>query len=428
MCLKKSLHNKFVVLALVLVLIVPILVACGKEKVQTRSSTPTITATPIAVPTATPAATPGVTQTATATPTSTEPVKIGAIMPWSGPMAVSGMLADQIIALVEEQLKNTGGILGGREVKFIRRDDRGVVAESAGQATKLALDDKVTIMTLGGVTGASMSAVADVAEELKVPFVGLTAAQNVADKKYSAFLYSYEPAIARIANFLVDVVKPKTVAFLAYDAEDGRMFISGSEGVLGVRDRLKAKGIDILYEQYFSQDALDFSSYLAKIKYLKPDILVCAVNSAGQAVTINKQIMELGGWGSMKYFCCTETGSNPAVVRLPGAVGTYVRVMWLAGSDEPGMKAFEDAYVGKYGRLPDPSLTYFYNDFWTAIKAIELANSDDPEKVAQALRSGNLEWDSAWGPLRIASNGVGEITSMVAQVQEGGKLVKVWSQ
>ena len=38
-------------------------------------------------------------------------------------MAMSGMLADQIIALVEEQVKNMGGILGGREVKFIRGDD-----------------------------------------------------------------------------------------------------------------------------------------------------------------------------------------------------------------------------------------------------------------------------------------------------------------
>ena len=180
-----------VVLAVLNLLLLIVLPACGGgggegEKVPTAN--PTITAT--VGPTATPTATPGVTQTVTPTPTSTEPVKIGVIGPWSGPMAMTGMLADQNIAIVEDQLKNTGGILGGREVQFVRGDDRGVIAESAGQATKLALEDKVTIMTLGGVTGASMSAVADVAEELKVPFVGLTAAHNVADKKYSAFLYS----------------------------------------------------------------------------------------------------------------------------------------------------------------------------------------------------------------------------------------------
>ena len=100
--------------------------------------------------------------------------------------------------------------------------------------------------------------------------------------------------------------------------------------------------------------------------------------------------------------------------------------LWLPGSDEPGMKAFEDAFTQKYGRLPNPTLTYFYNCFWTAIKAIELAGTDDPGKVAEALRSGNLEWDSAWGPLRIGTDGIGQVSMIVAQVQEGGKLVKVW--
>ena len=45
-----------------------------------------------------------------------------------------------------------------------------------------------------------------------------------------------------------------------------------------------------------------------------------------------------------------------AAVKMPSAVGTYTAVMWLPGSDEPGMKAFEDAFMQKYGRLPDSEL------------------------------------------------------------------------
>jgi branched-chain amino acid transport system substrate-binding protein len=343
-------------------------------------------------------------------------------------MAMAGVLADQSIALVEGQVKDMGGILGGREVKFIRGDDGGVTAQSVAQARKLTLDDKVTILTLGGTSAAQFTAVAEVAEELKVPYVAMATIYGVVTKKYSASLYTHEPVIARTANFLIDVVKPKTVAFLGYDAEDSRSLLDGAEGVVGVRDRLKAKGIDIIYEQYFPQDTMDFTPYLTKIKYLNPDILVTWLNNTGQAITIHKQITELGGWGSMKYFASTEVDSAKAVVNIPSSVGTYVSVMWMAGSDDPGMKAFEDAFTQKYGRLPDPALTYYYNCFWTAIKAIELAGTDDPGKVAQALRSGNLEWDSAWGRLRIAPDGRGDVNAMVAQVQEGGKLVKVWPQ
>jgi len=401
-----------------MVLLVPACGGGGKEEVSTP--TPISTATSVATPT------PMQTPTATPTPTPPGPVKIGAIMPWSGAMAMSGLLADQIIALVEEQVKNMGGILGGREVKFVRGDDRGAVAESAAQAEKLILDDKVTILTLGGVSAAHFTAVSNVAEELKVPYVALATIYGVATRKYSACLFYHETTIGGIANFLIDVAKPKTVAYLAYDTEDAHQNLDGVEGVVGARERLKAKGIDIVYEQYFPQGTADFSPYLTKIKYVKPDILVSVLNDVGQAITINKQIAELGGWGSVKYYCATEPGSASTAIKMPSAVGTYVRVLWLAGSDDPGMKAFEDAFKQKYNRQPSADLTYFYNDFWAAIKAIELAGTDDPSKVAEALRSGNLEWDSAWGHLRIGTNGTGDVKGTVVQVQEGGKLTKVW--
>jgi branched-chain amino acid transport system substrate-binding protein len=384
--------------------------------IRTVTVTPTVTITP----------TPTVYSTATVTPTSANPVKIGAVGPWSGSMGMSGVLADQAIALVEWQVKNMGGILGGREVKFIRGDDRGMVAESAGQARRLILDDKVSILTLGGVSAAHFTAVAEVAEELKVPYVALSTVYGVRDMKYCVSLYWHEPVIARITNFIADVVKPKTVAYIAYDQETAHQVLDGAEGIVGARERLKAKGIDIISEQYFPQDTMDFSSYITKIRYLNPDLVVTFFVDTGQAVIISKQIAEQGGWGSMKYYCSTESGSTQAAIKIPSALGTYVSVLWMPGSDEPGMKAYEDAFKEKYGRVPTPDTTYFYNDFWTAIKAIELAGSDEPSQIAVALRSGNLEWDSAWGPMRIGTNGIGEVTPMVAQVQEGPKLVKVW--
>jgi len=422
MCPKRSLWYKFIALALALVLIVPILVACGKEKEKTPTTTPPPTATPGPTPTAT------ATSTAIPTPTPAGPVKIGAIMAWSGPMAISGMLVDPVIAVVEEQVKNMGGILGGREVKFVRGDDRGTVADAVGQAKKLTLDDKVSILTLGGESMAQFTAVADVAEELKVPYVGIASILGVPARKYTVCLFSHETLISRTANFVIDVVKPKTIAWLAYDAEDTHYHLNGVEGVVGCRERWKAKGIDIIYEQYFPQDTMDFTPYLTKIKYLNPDLVVGFFNNDSQSITINKQIMELGGWGSMKYFGATEPSAAKAAIAIPAAVGTYAAVNWLPGSDEPGAKAFEDAFMQKYGRLPSSNLPYFYNSFWVAIKAIEMASTDESDKVAQALRSGNLEWDSAWGPLRIGTDGIGQVTLMVAQVQEGGKLIKVWPQ
>ncbi len=84
MCPKGNLWYKFIALALLL--IVPLLVACGgggEEATPAFTTTPTFTVTSTATPT----------PTCTATPTLTPsgPIKIGAITSWSGTAAISGM-------------------------------------------------------------------------------------------------------------------------------------------------------------------------------------------------------------------------------------------------------------------------------------------------------------------------------------------------
>jgi len=418
MYLKSGFCRKLATLILILVLIVPVFVACGDNEEETIINT--LTATPTQTPTYDKTVTP----TATPTSESAGPVKIGAICAWSGPISMAGGMADQAIALVEDQVKQMGGILGGREIKFIRGDDAGQVAQDAAQAKKLILDEKVAALTLGGVTAPGITATAEVAEQYEVPFVGFATIYGVDKMKYSACLCGSEAMLSRIANFLIDYLKPKTVAFLSYDAQDAHQVLDGEEGIVGVRDRLKNAGIDIVYEQYFPQDTQDFSSYLTKIKYLNPDVLVFRPNSEAQAITVAKQIMELGGWGNIKVFGGTEgwTATRP----FPGGLNTYTCVLWIPGSDDPGMKAFEDAWMARNKSAPNPTYTYYYNCFWTVIKAMQLAGTDDPIKVANVLRSGNLEWDSAWGHLRIPPNGTGEVNTMVAQIVEGKKLVKVY--
>ncbi len=413
---------KCLVLVLVLLLIVPVFMACGggekDEEVPIDTSASILTDTPTVTP---------------STTTSNGPVKIGVITAWSGPMALSGQIADQQMALVEEQLKNAGGILGGREVKFVRGDDRGMVADSAGQARKLILEDKVTVLATGSLSAAHFSAAGQVAEEFKVPCIAISTIYGLESMKYCADLFDSNILTGRVVNFTLDVVKPKTVAYLAYDSQSSREVWGGRTGPIGVGGigagaSLKSKGVDTIYEQYFPQDTADYSPYITKIKYLKPDLLITFVNNAGQAITLFKQMTELGGLGSIKYFSATEVGLTKAAITLPIAVGTYSAALWMPGSTDPGMKTFEDAYTQKYNRQPNPDLTYYYNLLWTAVKAIELADTVDQEKIAQALRSGNLEWDSAWGPLRIGTDGQGVCDVSVVQIQEGGKLIKVWPQ
>jgi len=416
-------NKRWSIALVVLSLLLLLLPACGGGGGGTNT-TPTETSTPNATPTvtktatATPIAT--ATVTATPTPTSTAPIKIGMISAWSGPMATSGGLGDQVSAVVEDQVKNQGGILGGRMVKFIRGDDVGTVAGSSVAARKLILEDKVSALTLGGESGAQSSAAALVTEELKVPFASFTTIDNVETMKYTVSLYNFVPAITRDANFIINVIKPKTVAFLANDNEPARVVIQGT------KEALEAKGITTVYEQYSPFSVEDFSPYLTKIKYLQPDLLVTHHMTA-DAIAVNKEMVELGGWGNIKLFGASEASGGGAVISKPLAVGSYAAVLWMPGSQDPGMKAFEDAFKQKYNRMPTPELAMYYNSFWLPIKAMALAGTaDDHDKVAEIMRSGNLVWESAFGPMTIKTDGHADYTALVAKVESVGKLVQVW--
>ena len=64
---------------------------------------------------------------------------------------------------------------------------------------------------------AHMTAVSDVAEELKVPYVSSAAIYNLADKKYTAVPLWHDAVLVPPIQFIMDVLKPKTIAWLAPD-------------------------------------------------------------------------------------------------------------------------------------------------------------------------------------------------------------------
>jgi len=408
--------RKYWLLLVVLSLLALLVPACGKEE-KTPTSTSAATAMPTltVTPGPTPTATTMPTQTATPAPTPTGPVKIGAILPWSGPMAMTGLLADPVIKLVEKQVKDMGGILGGREVKVVKYDSRGTVAEAIAGATKLLKEDKVSALVYGGASGADNIAVSDFAEANHILYVDYAGLPELAEKKFTVTGMTTwdEPYVAEY-DFTNKVLKPKTAAILASDLTDSH------EHGQGYKEGVEPAGTKIVYEEYTTVGTADFTPYLTKIKYAKPDVLLLFYQPSESYLAIAKQIMELGGWGDIEVL---GTAAAEQSAKLPGAQGWYVFVLWLPGLPYPGAVKFQQDFQVMYGRMPSSVQVYFYNPLWTAIHAIDLAGTDtDLEKIAQTARSGKLEWDTPMGHAHYTPQGDAGLHLTVAHV-EGGKLV-----
>ena len=93
-----------------------------------------------------------------------ETVKIGAILPMTGPFQSTGAEADAAIRLF---LAQRGSIVAGKKIEIVLRDDRGVPADTKRLAQELFVKDHVQILIGFGLTPCAL-AVAPIATEAKV--------------------------------------------------------------------------------------------------------------------------------------------------------------------------------------------------------------------------------------------------------------------
>jgi branched-chain amino acid transport system substrate-binding protein len=338
-------------------------------------------------------------------------------MSWSGAGAISGaMFADPCMDIVKDQVKESGGILGGREVEFVKFDDRSVVAETVAGVTKFASDNSIAAVLYGGTSVAQMVAAAETAESSKTPyFCYMLSFPKDMKLSYTVGVhideYTYKmPMMMDLAEKL----GAKKIAFLTLEGTDSRDVIAA------YTQEAKTRGMTVVYNEFFDPSTVDFSSFLTKIKYADPDVFFFLPYRTDYVTTVLKQIQELGGLGHTQVISPHSAVATAA--GKPGSEGVIVWVPWMPGLQNAAGQYLEQSAMKILGKLPNLNIIYFYNATWTAIYAIELAGSTDREAIAKAAHSGNLTWDSPSGRVTVPPDGRASIQGFMVKIQ-GGKLV-----
>jgi branched-chain amino acid transport system substrate-binding protein len=340
-------------------------------------------------------------------------VKIGGIAAWSGVAGMMGAMVDVCIDLVEYQVNEVGeGILGGRELEVVKCDMRSTTSGAVACARQLLYEDEVAALLWGGQGAAEAIAISEFAEEHEIPYFFIGGMPiDIADQKFTVRTTLSFENLMQTADDTVKLINPNTVACLALDTTDGRAFMGGWI------DRFEAAGVEVLYEEYHPVGTTDFTPYLTRIKHLNPDLLMLQATIEGYTY-IAKQIVGLGGLDDMQVMCDPPAEASQSEL---GAQGWYIRTFWYPGLPYPGNEKYEEDYYAIYKVKPSISFAvYFYNSLWTAIHAIELAGTDtDRVKIAEAARSGKLEWETPIGLYHITPGGEpGSLPTRYVQIQE----------
>ncbi|MBR0691885.1 ABC transporter substrate-binding protein [Bradyrhizobium lablabi] len=311
--------------------------------------------------------------------TDTE-IKIGNIIPYSGPASAYG-----VIGKTEEayfRMINDQGGINGRKINFVTYDDAYSPPKAVEQVRKLVESDEV-LAVFNPLGTPSNTAIQKYLNGKKIPqlFVA-TGATKWNDPKNFPWTMGWQPSYQSEAQIYAKwLLKEKPDAKIAvfYQNDDfGKDYLKGTKDGLGA----KAASMIVMEESYeVSEPSID--GHIVKIKAANPDVLLIYATPKFGAQTI-KKTAELG-WKPLQII--TNVSASVGSVMQPAGFDNAQGVLSAAyakdgadpqWNDDPGMKkwlAFLDKYMPGADRT-DGSIVYGYGAAQTLAKVLEMCGND----------------------------------------------------
>src|SRR5215831_19156851 len=310
--------------------------------------------------------------------TDTE-IKIGNIIPYSGPASAYGAIGKTEEAYFK-MINDEGGI-NGRKINFVTYDDAYSPPKAVEQVRKLVESDEV-LAVFNPLGTPSNTAIQKYLNSKKVPqlFVA-TGATKWNEPKDFPWTIGWQPSYqseARIYAKYVLKEKPDAKIAVFYQNDD-----FGKDYLKGLKDGLGAKTSMIVLEESYEVSEPTIDSHIVKMKASGADVLINITTPKFAAQSI-KKIAEID-WKPM-HLLTNVSASVGSVIKPAGfenAQGILSAAYAKDGADpqwdnDPGMKkflAFLDKYYPDANKL-DGSVVYGYGEAQTLVQVLKQCGDD----------------------------------------------------
>jgi branched-chain amino acid transport system substrate-binding protein len=359
-------------------------------------------------------------------------IVLGAAVSLTGKYSIDGKYTKDGYDLAARRINELGGVkLGGKshELKILYYDDESTSARGAELVERLINQDHVQFV-LGPYSSGLTKAIAPINEKYKIPMIE----GNGADRALFTNGYKYLFAILNTSDFYL---RPaiRLVAEETQKAGRGPMSLKvgivienddGSQDVRdGVIEEARKWGMQVVVDDKLPPELNDMSSALAKVRALKPDVLVVSGHAKGAVLAV-RQVSEQRV--DVRALALTQCDSAQIIEKF-GKAAEYALCAsqwdrslsysdrWF-GTAENNAQTFEREfkYPVTYGSAESTAAVL------TFVDAIERAGSLDREKVRDAIAKTDLM--TFYGPIRFDATGKNVAKSMVLyQVQNGKYMV-----
>lgn len=324
--------------------------------------------------------------------TRAEDLKIGIILPMSGPMALIGKECFEGIEAARVEQNDKGGLLG-KKIEFVVVDAPDSKA-GAGAAERLITVEKVKFI-IGTYSSSISYAATTVADKYGVPYFEMVAlSEDITTRgfKYvfrtapSGSMYSYA-AVQCMAEYLAPKMGKKPNQTSMANVYEDSLF--GTTMAKYGAEAAKKYGIKVVGDEPYKATTSDLTPVILRLKAAKPDFLLHPGYLTDQ-ILFYRQARELRF--DIKTSICSGGLALPAFGEALGNGADGIQNVGF-GFNEPnplskGFNEFNDLFKKVWGKpisTTNVAVTYFGAK--VALQVIEKAKTLDAEAIRKAALS-----------------------------------------
>ena len=339
-------------------------------------------------------------------------IKIGTVVPLSGPFAAIGLNIKAGAEFAIEDINAAGGIkaLGGAKLELVAADAEDSVEKAKNAAQRLLAQEPNLVGGLGDALSGMTLGVTELTERAELPWLTQTFADALTERGFK-FLFEMVPVASMQGQLTLPTVlelakltgsAPKTVAVVADTNQAIQIMVkTWREG------GFDKAGLKVLSEKSYTPPIADATELISGLRRNKPDVLFLMPASLPDLNLMLNKLTELGlGRDVLPTFAVAGPSATPELLNLAGAKN--LENFFSINSNWPA-KRHQELVARFKARTGRPWMTSQSLDGYGQImiyrEALEKVGAADRRKVAEYIRkmdtaigaadyfSGPLKWD-----------------------------------
>ena len=321
-----------------------------------------------------------------------EAIKLGMVMPLTGPLATAGQ---QVVAGARLYISQHGDKVAGKRIELIVRDDASSAENGKRLIQEVIVNDKVDIIR-GGLTADLLGSAAMITEAKKPTVIMLSSTTSVVEK--SPYFVRTSCTLAQSSAILADWAVQSGLNKAVTLVTD---FAPGQEAELTFTNNFSAGGGQVTEAIRVPLRSPDFSPFLQRVRDAMPQVLFVFIPSV-QAATFARQFVERGlDKAGIKLIGPGDMTDDSALLEMGDAMVGVVTAHFYSTAH---LSATNAKFTADYQKATNGRANFMavsgYDGMHLIYEALKKTEGSTDSETFMAAMKG-MNWESPRGPMSI---------------------------